>query len=453
MTSAAESGHDTDAPPAPFGNDQLDALLHSFNPYPHIALAVSGGADSTAFMLLCRAWLGVQRSAPPKITILTVDHGLRAGSAAEVDWVKAEAAKLDFDHHTLIWQGPKPKAGLQSAARAARYGLMTQFCQDRAIPALATAHTSDDQAETLIMRLARGSGLDGLAGMAAVSSREGVDLLRPLLGVARAQLEGFLKERGQDWLEDPSNTDERYERVRIRRLLKAADMLGLSPGKLTLAARRLNRAREALERMTADFLSANLKLHDAGFGEIALPALFDAPEEVALRSLARMTLAFGGRTTTTTQLSKIEACYRQLRSGAPSAATLGGCHLRAQGETLLLAREYGRMDSAEMPLAPAQTVLWDRRFTVSLPAGEAPVILRALGSIGISAVKAADGNFGAIPCIAAQTLPSLWTDGRLRFTPFARFNGQTPDGWSPGASVSFTNAPMIFGGPMAGGGC
>jgi tRNA(Ile)-lysidine synthase len=425
-----------------FSDAALESLFLGFAAYRHVALAVSGGADSTAMMLLVRRWLDLT-SRPSQITVLTVDHRLRPESASEAEWVARRAAEFGFAHRTLIWQGEKPGADLQAAARRARYALMTGFCRDHGIGALATAHTSNDQAETLIMRLRRGSGLDGLAGMAPLSERDGIALIRPLLGVTRSRLEAFLRLNGQSWLEDPSNQNQIYERVRIRRALKAAAALGLSMTKATLSAKRLGRARDALEALTSDFIRSHLLVHEAGFGEIAFASFLDAPEEIALRTLARISPAFGGRSAPP-RLSKLEAAYAKLRM-RPPMLTLGGCQFASRGERLLIVREYGRIRRGELMLLPGQTVVWDRRFKVSLPStAETPCLLGPLGAAGVQAVKAAGAHFGGMPHLAAIALPSLWDEGGLRFVPFAEFDVPAPPRWLREASAEFSSGAVLF---------
>lgn len=425
-----------------FTEAELAELFLGFAGYDHVALAVSGGGDSTAMMLLVRRWLDL--TVPPTtITVLTVDHGLRAESTSEADWVARRAAELGFEHRTLAWRGDKPSADLQAAAREARYSLMTGYCRDHVIGALATAHTSNDQAETLIMRLRRGSGLDGLAGMAEISERDGIALIRPLLAVSRARLEDVLTEAGQSWLDDPSNRNGIYERVRIRRGLKAAAGLGLSRKMVTLSARRLGRARAALEAVTGEFLEAHLAVGPGGFGEIAMEPLLRTHEEIGLRSLARMVTAFGGRATAP-QLSKLEAAYEMLRKD-PRTTTLGGCLLTLRGGHLLITREAGRMPRTAFLLQPGEAVIWDRRFRIALPpAATAPCQLMALDAAGVAAVKAAGGHFGTTPYPAAIALPSLWDENGLRFAPFVRFAGLSPERWLGGTSAEFTGETRLF---------
>lgn len=429
---------------SPVGDGELDGPFAAFHGYCRIALAVSGGADSMALMRLAHAWW-TRADHAPSFVVLTVDHGLRAAAATEAEWVKSQAAALGLTHHTLIWTGSKPATGVQAKARAARYALMTAFCREHAIPALATAHTADDQAETLIMRLARGSGVDGLSAMAARSAAAGVDILRPLLGLPRVRLVAGLLAHGQSWVEDPSNDDEHYERVRVRRGLRHAAGLGLSSEALALAARRLQRARDALEDVTGRFLREALISNDAGYGEIALTALFGAPEEIALRALSRVACAFGGRSDPP-RLSKLEAVYAALRRGG-RGATLSGCRFAVRRGALLAAREFGRMEAEAMPLRAGDCVLWDRRFAVRLSAREDSAggaaeqfKLRPLGPDGVATVARLRGTLGVIPRVAAVALPSLWQGDRLVHVPFVEWREGAPADWLAGCEVKFVGA-------------
>ncbi|KPF68875.1 hypothetical protein IP88_11640 [alpha proteobacterium AAP81b] len=204
-----------------------------------LGIAVSGGPDSMALLWLAHAEL------PGRILALTVDHRLRTESAAEAALVAGHCAALGIDHRTLVWEGDRPATGVAAAARAARYGLLAAACRDAGAGLLLTGHHADDQAETLLMRLARGAGVTGLGGMrAARRLADGVILVRPLLGVRRAELAAIVAAAGWPQVADPSNDDEGQLRIRARRLLASADWL--PPDALATAAANLADAEAAL---------------------------------------------------------------------------------------------------------------------------------------------------------------------------------------------------------------
>lgn len=429
-----------------FTRRQLEELFAALTPYPALALAVSGGADSMALMLLVHSWLEARPS--PRIAVLTVDHRLREGSAAEAEWVDAQARRLGFAHHILPWTGEKPRTGIQATARSARYGLLTGFAREHGMEAVVTAHTRDDQAETLIMRLARGSGLDGLSAMAPLSDWEGIHILRPLLAVPRIRIEAFLRRQGQSWIEDPTNRDGSQERARIRGRLPDFGALGLTGEALALSARRLRRARQAIEAATGDFLRARLTLHEAGYAEIPLPAFLAVPEEIALKALAAILPPIGGGGAPVS-LSKLEACLDAMRA-EPGKMTLRGCELSVRRGKLMIVREFGRMDRAPVPIQPGETLIWDGRFRVTLPATEThPADIRPLGADGLAALRKGGGGPGVVPRAAALALPSIWRGEALRHAPFARFEGGPLPGWIPQSQTEFIHGPTLFAKPCA----
>jgi tRNA(Ile)-lysidine synthase len=241
-----------------------------------IAIAVSGGADSAGLLLLAAAaW-------PGRVTALTVDHGLRDGSAAEAALVAAECARRGMPHRLLGWEGNKPAAGVQAAARAARYRLMTEWCAAAEVGVLMTAHHADDQAETLLMRLARGSGSGGLAGIRVRRQlAPGVVLLRPLLGVRRADLAAIAVAAGWPVTDDPSNANPRFLRTRARAALAAAPWLDVA--QMAAAAANMADAEAALA-WAADRAWAGRAVAGAGGVQIDAAGL---PGELAQRLLRR----------------------------------------------------------------------------------------------------------------------------------------------------------------------
>ena len=228
----------------------LEQLFADFRSYTHVGLAVSGGPDSVALMHLAQTWRNNRAmhgaaadDVMPELTVLTVDHGLRPNSAAEVRQVKSWAEACGLRHETLTWRGEKPASGIQAAAREARYRLLADWAdRNNGDVAIATAHHKDDQAETVLMRLARGSGPDGLSAMRRIASLGRLTLLRPLLGLAKSELIALLVEREAAWIEDPSNDRLDFERVRLRAARDCRDQLQLTDDALALTARRMARA-------------------------------------------------------------------------------------------------------------------------------------------------------------------------------------------------------------------
>ncbi len=415
----------------------LEALLGApLAPFKRAVLAVSGGTDSMALMHLTARWVATGQ-APKDLTIevATVDHGLRPESAREAEWVAERAKALGFRHTTLVWAGNKPGSALQARAREARYALLVAHARVETPAAVVTAHTADDQAETLLMRLGRGSGLDGLAGMAptrALLPDGSVRLVRPLLGVSKGFLRAFLEQQGERWLEDPSNERLDFERVRIRAAHDHLSALGLSNDKLALSAARLTRARDALEAVTDARLGALVDFHEGVFASLSRAAWEGEPEEIRVRLLQRLLATFGGAAKPA-QLSQIEAIVATLARGRPVAHTLGGCIVSQGRTTLRLYREPAHHTLPKIPLQPGEEVVWDWRFRVKYDdardgdGGETMadgVVVRPLGFAAYATLRGALAPKDRPPARAAAGLPALWSGERLVAVPSLR--GATP---------------------------
>lgn len=297
---------------------------------PPWAVAVSGGGDSLALMHLLAAYARKAGLALP--LVLTVDHGLRSSSTKDARQVAAWAKRAGLPVHLLTWRSGKPKSGLEAAAREARYRLMGGWLQKKQITTLFVGHTLDDQAETFLLRLARGSGLDGLAGMRTlapwpVAGFPGLMLARPLLGLRRDAMRLYLKTRGQAWLEDPMNQDPAFDRVKIRQAGEALAGAGLSPQRIAAAAAHLARARESLEVATEAVLLRAVRPFGAGV-LLDVAALAAAPRELGLRGLATVLMAVGGQDYRP-RFDSLERLFDRIAAGRlGGGATLHGCSLR-----------------------------------------------------------------------------------------------------------------------------
>ena len=426
----------------PIRDDELAGLFdHSL--IPAFALAVSGGADSMALMHLVHRW--VKQAALPVLTddgraravVLTVDHGLRPQSRSEAEWVAAEAGKLGLSHEILTWDGEKPASAIQEAAREARYGLMHDFvvrelagdCNSgsrtiEAPRAIVTAHQQDDQAETLLMRLARGSGIDGLAGMTPTSRAYDLTLLRPLLGVPKARLVATLEAAGQAWIDDPSNENEKFERVRLRHAQESLASIGLTNAQIALSARRLARSRAALDWATMEFAArARLDVHDGAFAALDRDKFCGGPEELRVRLIAWLIASFGGQPGPP-RLASVEDLCERLQSASFEGATLGGAMIAAEPMTMVVFREPGREGLPLTTLARGERKIWDHRFCVAVN-GTARVaheiVVGALGAQDYKTVREQIEVSRHVPFRAAITLPAFRKGKRLLAVPHLGF--------------------------------
>jgi tRNA(Ile)-lysidine synthase len=370
-------------------------------PAGEIGVAVSGGGDSVALMLLLHA-----AAAGRPVAAVTVDHGLREASAAEAAAVGALCAARGIPHEVRPWTGWDGGGNLQARARQARRRLIAEWARGRGIGAVALGHTLDDQAETFVMRLARGSGVDGLSGMAAVTAAEGILWLRPLLGVRRAELRRWLMAEGVAWAEDPSNADARFDRVRARAALPALEALGLGADRLAATAGRMARAREALEQATAELARASLTTGDAGDLTLEAAPLRSAAAELRLRLLAGA-LCWVSGAAYRPRLVRLEAALAAVEAGAVGhGITLHGCVLRARGGRVTVRREPARV-APPVPLARGR---WDGRWQV---VGQPPVgddlTIGALGLPGLAACP--DWRATGLAREALLTTPAIWRGG------------------------------------------
>ena len=244
----------------PISVAQAKRLFADWKAAPAIVLAVSGGPDSIALMWLAARWRRALARGPRLIAV-TVDHGLRTEAAREARDVKRLARRSICPTARCAGRGAKPKTGLPAAARAARYRLLAQAARASGATHILTAHTRDDQAETLLMRMLRGSGIAGLAAMARETERDGVWLARPLLDVPKSQLVATLEQAKIGFADDPTNRDTSYTRPRLRALMPALAEEGGDARNLARLAARLARANAALE-VLADGAERYLALRD-----------------------------------------------------------------------------------------------------------------------------------------------------------------------------------------------
>lgn len=373
---------------------------------PRLGIALSGGGDSVALLHAAAAW-GNARGV--RIEAATVDHALRDGSAAEAAQAGRIAAALAVPHAVLRWDRRQPIAGnVMDAARRARMQLLAAWAAERGLPALALGHTQDDQAETLLMRLARGAGVDGLSAMAPARPAQGVLWLRPLLALRRADLRGWLAASGIPWIDDPTNEDATYDRIRVRRAIAALD---LPVPALARSAAHLREARQALAQAALG-AAAGAR---ADRGALFLPraAWAAAPSETR-RRLTLAALRWVTGEDYAPRGTAVDALLSDIAGGAP--ATLAGVLVQPLRNEIAFLREPAA--AARAPVARAQdgSALWDRRWRLTGLPGEGAV--SAVGEAGLQAWRAArpgsDWRAAGLPRAALLSAPAVRGAGALR---------------------------------------
>jgi tRNA(Ile)-lysidine synthase len=408
--------------------DRCMAACGPFEPECALAVAVSGGADSLALCLLADRWA---RGRGGKVIGLTVDHGLRPESGSEAAKVGVWLKKYGIEHYILSWTGVKPDHGIQQAARAARYRLLGGWCAVRGLLHLLVAHHREDQAETYALRLARGSGVEGLAAMAPVGRlpeqmADAPLLKRPLLAVAKARLVSGLEALGQPWVDDPSNDLGKYQRVRIRRLFAAGAAGGLTIDGAALAVGTMQQQKAAEEALVVRFLSRHAFIDPAGFGSFDRRAFCRLGEDIAWRSLARMVMVLGGRVypPRSKRLAKVVAAIRSQTLGG---WTLSGCLFEAAAQEISVFREAATCVDEVILDPSAGEVFWDRRFRVASPPGDhsfsGQFMIKKLGYAGWCAAVAQDSSLreNKIPFRAKLSLPAVFQGDRLLAVPHLGF--------------------------------
>lgn len=383
-------------------------LFHRLAGRRGIVLAVSGGADSTALMILMAEWHD-----RPAVTVACVDHRLRPEAAAEAEMVVENAGRLGLPAQALTVPQCHSGGNVQDWARRARYRCLAEFAHELSYDAIVTAHHRDDQAETFLLRLARGSGVYGLAAMAEMSKTHGVDLVRPLLDVPGQRLRDIAEASGLPTVADPSNDDRRFDRVRLRSLMPQLARYGLTAERLAGTATRLGRAKAALDFCTAGFLRDQFAVDS--FGVLRGPAAaFDLiPDEVGLRALALILKAIGGASYTP-ELESVEALHSALRdaaSGTGVTRTLHGVVISARDSRVIAYREWGRDGLAEAEIAAGATVDWDHRFRVVAPQLDGQLSAAALGR-SKRRLRASGATQATL-----RVLPGLYQNGTLVAVP------------------------------------
>lgn len=398
--------------------DLAGLVANQFSPDPPkaIGVAVSGGSDSLALLHLLAEFAQTHGST---LHAATVDHGLRPEARVEAAMVASHCARLGVGHSILTWKGWDHRGNMQDEARKARYRLLAAWGRNLEVPTIAVGHTADDLAETFLMRLGRRAGVDGLAAMPPRFARDGMSWVRPLLKVRRTDLQNYLSEKGIPWVNDPSNLDDRFDRVRMRKALTILSELGVDADAIGDVARNLSAAKDALNHQMKNLARDIITLR-SGAVAIDEARLAQQPSEMRRRLIVHA-------------LKWVNGAYYAPRSRAVSdvltaldqapSATLAGCELRRKGKKIWIFRELQAVHGLETPARD----LWDGRWHLIGPADTAPhaqdLALRALGSDGL---KSCNGwrDLG-LPRGALLSSPAVWKGAELIAAPLAGW----PQNW------------------------
>lgn len=341
-----------------------------------IAVAVSGGSDSMALTLLANDYFDTP------ITAITVDHCLRNESRNEALQVGKWLGEYDIHHKILSWHGGKPNSNIQAEARNARYELMGQYCNENDIKYIFVAHNKNDQAETLLMRLMRGSGVRGLASIAEISSFNNIKIVRPLLDFSKIEIKSYLNKINQDWIEDPSNSNDKYERVRVRNIINDLDDSDLFIDRLAKTAKNLQRSNSYIEKNIEQDQKDICTFHKLAFATIHRKEFINLHIEAKYRILSNIIKQIGGAYYNI-RFEKLDNALRIIEENTNINLTIGRCEIysskkKSEQNIIYIIREIANLPIIK--INNQDSIVWDNRFTVNTKNYDKDAIIRAMTS-------------------------------------------------------------------------
>ena len=395
----------------PLTDSRICGLFSSYINHDRIALAVSGGRDSMALMYLVYRWKA-HLALNIEIEVLTVNHNLRKAAEDECGFVQKIAKNYGFKHKVLIWEHEHVETSIQEKARKARYQLMLDYVREENIDTILTAHTSDDNIETFIMRLAKGSGLNGLKSINEIRHEDRIQIQRPLLSLSRSLTTEILRSTGNEWVDDPTNDDERFERVKIRNNISLLSSFNISSDNLTKTIQRLARAHESISFFTNLVSEELVELSELGHANVNFDKLRYYPKEIILRVFAKaLTDVNGGNVS----LSSLEAVFAELIKTERSK-TLNGCQIIPQKNRYVIVRENRGISPVEIKIN--ERISWDGRFDVYLKScDKTNIVIDQIGNAD-DLRKMIDGTtFQSVPNYVLRTLPGGFIKDKLVLLP------------------------------------
>lgn len=380
---------------------RFNALMDAFEPFecvPHIAVGVSGGADSMALALLLANWA---KRLGGSVTALIVDHGLRPESGTEARSASKVLATLEIENQILEWASDDVTSAIQSNARQARYALMEAWCKQASVLHLAVAHHADDQAETVLMRIEKGSGPDGLSGVPQARELKHCRLLRPLLNVRKQALVRFLDDHGVSWFNDPSNDDPKYARTVIRTGI-AVDNVDVDG--VATSATRYARVRDVAETAAARWMARYADLKPSGYLVLNRTALMGSAEDTRLRVLSRAATVIGGKIYPPA-ISATERLLKSISDGR--SATISGSLFTAKKDRVMVFREMRNLPMAQPIIG--NEFLWDGRFSITSTRDSSNLKVMAFGQLNPPDCSDLEvpNWFSDLPSTVRRTIPVI----------------------------------------------
>ena len=352
----------------------------------NIAIGVSGGIDSTALLLLLNKWAKKYNS---QIFAITVDHKLRKESTDEANYVHSICEKFHINHTILSWNDEKSNSNIEAIAREARYGLISHFCKENNIKYLCVAHHMEDQAETFFIRLFRGSGVDGLSSMAKETELFDLHIVRPFLNIHKNELKQFLLDNNIKWIEDSSNTDDRYLRNKIRNFINTFENKDEITQRISFAINEIAKCKNYIDEQIKEAEKDILDFSSFGICLVHLNNLFTINQDLSLKILAKIVMKISGNIYKP-RLIKLTRLYSELKNALINETkvkyTFYGCVFETyDNDRIAVYREYNAI-CEDIKLEYNKEVIWDNRFKIKL--------IKPLENIVISHVK--DGEFNKV---------------------------------------------------------
>ena len=373
-----------------------------------IGIAVSGGGDSIALLWLLTPWA---KANGVSVQVATVNHGLRAEAQAEAKFVADCCAGLGVQHVILDWHGWDGRGNTQASARDARCSLLAAWASAQALDAVVLGHTLDDQAETILLRLARGSGVDGLSGMAVETHLHAMRWIRPLLGLRRTDLRAYLVRHGKTWVDDPSNDNPAYDRVKVRKAMAILEPLGIDAARLTDTGFRMSLARTALAIYAQEAAGRHIR-QQSGDVMMDRAGMLSLPYETQLR-LAAAAICWVSGSVYRPRLLALQEAWANATTGRRH--TLQGALLGGNRALITISREH----QAVRHLTTPTDTLWDNRWQLSGP-HDPSLEVRALGETGL--LSCPGWRATGVPRASLLASPAVWRDDQLIAAPVAGFN-------------------------------